>query len=83
MLNHMILHRTINAKKHRDDLHVSSNIRDGQVRDPVKLPETKQSDRKSTWQDRENSPSDKQLSQTQARLLVILTKAFLQIRPSH
>ena len=48
MLNHMILHRTINAKKHRDDLHVSSNIRDGQVRDPVKLQETKQSDRKST-----------------------------------
>ncbi len=47
MLNHMILHRSMNAIKQRDDLDVSSNVRDGHARDPVKLSETKQRDRKS------------------------------------
>ena len=42
MLNHMILHRSMTASKQKDDLQVTSNVRDGQVRDPIKLPDTKQ-----------------------------------------
>lgn len=43
MLSHMILHRSMNASKQKDDLQLTSNARDGQVRDPVKLAVRKQS----------------------------------------